>query len=500
MREQSETGQSDVDIAQRLSFLGLEEADRARLRRCAPQIMEAMGPALDAFYARLRATPEVHRFFADDSAMQSAQNRQNTHWKRIAEGSFGPDYVTAVRRVGHIHAGVGLEPRWYIGGYGAVLDRLIRRIAAEEQARSWLRRRAAPGREPGADISAVVRAALLDMDLSITIYLENLDAARERAERAQREAFEALAGALSRVAEGDLTAEVDAELDAQTRFGAAMAQLREIIGAVRSAAQTIAQGSEEIAAASDDLARRTEQQAASLEQTSASLEQLTRTVKETADRSELASSRMAEARRDAETTDAVIRDTKAAMEQIAASSSEVGKVLGVIDDIAFQTNLLALNAGVEAARAGEAGRGFAVVATEVRQLAQRSAESARHIKELIERSNGHVAEGGRRVDASGEALARIVGAVTEVSALVEEIAGSARGQAMSIEEINAAVGHLDQVTQQNAAMVEESTAASNTLKAEARHLSDQVDHFRVGRPDGRPAIRAPSPTGWRAAG
>ena len=499
MASQLPQGSEQVDISQRLGFLGLDAADQERLKRCAPQVMEAMGPALEAFYARLRATPEVRRFFADDKAMSSAEARQNSHWRRIVGGSFGPDYVAAVRRIGDVHARIGLDPRWYIGGYGAVLDGLIRHMMGARK-RDWPWRRART-EVSGEDLSAVVRAALLDMDLSISIYMENLDAARERAERAQREAFEALADALSRVADGDLAVEVEADLGERTRLNATVASLRDIIGTVRQAAEAMAQGVTEISSASDDLARRTEQQAASLEETAASLNLLTQTVKETARQSEVASSRMAQARQDAEKADAVIRNSQEAMLQISTSSAEVGQVLGVIDDIAFQTNLLALNAGVEAARAGESGRGFAVVATEVRQLAQRSADSARHIKELIERSNVHVADGSQRVDESVEALQRITAAVNDVNGIVEQIATAAREQAMSIEEINAAVGHLDQVTQQNAAMVEESTAASNTLKAEAHRLSGQVAHFRVGATQRRPDRDAgPQPArGWRAA-
>ncbi len=469
----------NVDISERLHFLGLDDADRDRLRRCAPQVMEIMGPALDAFYTKLRATPQVRGFFADEDAISTAQARQNNHWSRIVDGNFGPDYITAVRRVGDVHARIGLDPRWYIGGYGLVLDELIRKMVNHRNSWSPL---AWFGIKPkqrvsGEDISAVVRAALLDMDLSISIYLENVSADRARLEEAQRRAFDALSSALGKVSDGDLTAEIDDELGEKTRLNATVRRLRDIIYSVNNATRTISQGATEISAASDDLSRRTEQQAASLEETAASLEMLTVMVRETSTKSETARKRIGEAREDTKAADTVIQNTNEAMKQIGVSSSEVGKVLGVIDDIAFQTNLLALNAGVEAARAGEAGRGFAVVASEVRHLAQRSAESARYIKDLIDRSNSHIDEGRFRVEETAQALARIVEAVRTVGNIIDGIAVSADEQARSIEEINAAIRHLDQVTQQNAAMVEQSTAASSNLKSEASRLSQTVAFF-----------------------
>lgn len=467
------------DISERLDFLGLNDADQERLRRCAPQVVEIMGSALDAFYSKLRATPKVKQFFADENAISSAQARQHSHWSRIVDGNFGPDYVTAVRRIGDVHARIGLDPRWYIGGYGLVLDELIRKMEMRRKPWSPLAWFGIKSKHQVAaeDLSAVVRAALLDMDLSISIYLENVNADRARLEEAQRRAFDALAGALGKVADGNLTVEIDKELGEKTRLNATVKRLRDIISSVDTATRTISQGATEISAASDDLSRRTEQQAASLEETAASLEMLTVMVRETSTKSETARRRIGEAREDTKAADTVIRNTNEAMKQIGISSSEVGKVLGVIDDIAFQTNLLALNAGVEAARAGDAGRGFAVVASEVRHLAQRSAESARYIKDLIERSNVHIDEGRFRVEETAQALARIVEAVRTVGIIIEGIAVSADGQARSIEEINAAIRHLDQVTQQNAAMVEQSTAASSNLKSEASRLSRTVSYF-----------------------
>jgi methyl-accepting chemotaxis protein len=466
-----------VDLSQRLAFLGLDDGDRARLRRCAPQVMAAMGPALDAFYDKMRATPDVRRFFASSAAMSGAQQSQNSHWQRIVEGSFGPDYLAAVRRIGSVHARIGLDPRWYIGGYGAVLDGLIRQMVS---ARGGIFGRIGQDRDLAGDISAVVRAALLDIDLSISIYLDNLDTARRRAEADQRAVLDTLAAALTRVAEGDLDARIDGEVGDSTRFNATMAQLRDIIRAVEDGAGTIMSGAHNIATASEDLSRNSEQQAASVEQTAAALNLLTQTVKQTAGRAIDARRLMAEARADAETGGSVISDTKTAMAQIAGSSTAVAKVIDLIKDIAFQTNLLALNAGIEAARAGDAGRGFAVVATEVRQLAQRCADSARDIEELIDRSNSHVADGETRVHATAEALDRIVTAVTQVGTLVDEISTAARDQATSIDEINTAMGQIA-LTSSNSAMAQQAAAAANAQRNAAQQLTARIAHFSPER-------------------
>jgi methyl-accepting chemotaxis protein len=205
----------------------------------------------------------------------------------------------------------------------------------------------------------------------------------------------------------------------------------------------------------------------------------------------------ATAKSDAEQSGAVVRETVTAVSGIEASSKQIGNIIGVIDEIAFQTNLLALNAGVEAARAGDAGRGFAVVATEVRALAQRSADAAKEIKTLISASGKQVDAGVKLVGETGKALGRIVEQVSKLNQVVTEIASSTQEQATGLNEVNTAVNQMDQVTQQNAAMVEQSTAASHGLAGEAETLARLVGQFRIGQetqtPTIRPAARRPAP-------
>ena len=306
------------------------------------------------------------------------------------------------------------------------------------------------------------------------------------ADQAQRQAavVTALGAGLEKLAAGDLTFRLEEEFASDYRklrddFNEAMVALHDVMNMIAHASGSMRGGVAEISQAADDLSRRTEQQAASLEETAAALDEITATVKTTADGASRASNVTGEARIGVEASGQVVREAVAAMAEIEKSSQQIGQIIGVIEEIAFQTNLLALNAGVEAARAGEAGKGFAVVASEVRALAQRSAEAAKEIKGLISTSTRQVDQGVDLVGRTGTALEKIVMQVGEITGLVTEIAASAREQSTGLGEVNSAVNQMDQVTQQNAAMVEQSTAASHSLAREAEELARLVARFKL---------------------
>ncbi|MGO7789749.1 methyl-accepting chemotaxis protein [Rhizobium ruizarguesonis] len=312
------------------------------------------------------------------------------------------------------------------------------------------------------------------------------DEQKAREEGEIRYAIDALAGGLAELANGDMAGRIQTPFASQydslrNDFNHAVKKLQAALQSVGRNASAINAGAGEIRSAADDLAHRTEQQAAAVEQTAAALEQVTTTVRDSAKRAEDVGNLVERARLGAEKSGEVVRKAVSAMQQIEKSSGEISNIIGVIDDIAFQTNLLALNAGVEAARAGDAGKGFAVVAQEVRELAQRSAKAAKEIKALITTSGEQVVAGVGLVGETGKALEVIVSEVQEINHHVSAIVTATREQSIGLQEINTAVNNMDQGTQQNAAMVEEQTAASHALAQEASALDDLLRQFKLGQ-------------------
>ncbi len=475
-------GLSQQDVDKKLAFFNITADDVARFAQITKVMNTVAVPALDRLYERIGATPETARFFSSRQAMTHARDKQVEHWNAMFSGAPGSDYVARAQRIGDVHARIGLEPGWYIGAYASVLDEVIVRFLSGGIGLGRKRRAEA--------VASLVKMALLDMEVALSAYFEAEDAKRVAVIRD-------VGHAVQMMTEGDFTVPVSGlppayaglEHDLETMRGKVSDALRE----VASTSRAVDMGAQEIRQASDDLAHRTEQQAASLEEASAAITTLASAVRSTANDATNLHGAVQEAHGDAEQGGSVLEDAVRAMNDIHRSASEIGKIIAVIDGIAFQTNLLALNAGVEAARAGDAGRGFAVVATEVRALAQRSADAALDIKKLISESSEQVERGVTLVGQTGETFERIVNRVGEIAGLASGIAAGSQSQASNIQQIHETVHDLDLMTQQNAAMVEQATAAARSLAGEADRMANLVSHFRLEAQSSAPrkALAAP---------
>jgi methyl-accepting chemotaxis protein len=520
---------STVDLlAKRLALLSVAGPDKDVLRAFRPVLERCLDGILDEFYRHIRSFPELQALFPHEGVVNHAKAAQKKHWMRLFSGAFDADYMNSVREIGRTHARIGLEPHWYIGGYAMVLARLLA-VATETQKTNLFG--AGNKVELGRLHSIIARAVLLDIDLAVSVYL---DTVREQAvaDQQQREAvlvaeLTAVVGAardgdlsqriplagkdgffrdlcqavnglvattdsalgdvaavLGAVADGDLSRRVTADHhgvfgELKDDINRTAETLSGVVAGINSAAHEIAGAASEVAAGSNDLSERSEQQAANLEETAAALQQLAAAVRRNAASATRANDLAARARDVALQGGNVVGDAIAAMGRIRSGSEKIEAIVGMINEIAFQTNLLALNAAVEAARAGDAGKGFAVVAAEVGNLAQRSAQASKEIKTLIGDSAAQVHSGGELVAATGKALDEIVGAVREVADIVVEITEASREQSSGIEQVNESLGHIDETTQQNAALVEESAAAATSLEDQATRLAEMMRFFTV---------------------
>ncbi|WP_198912675.1 methyl-accepting chemotaxis protein [Acetobacter musti] len=477
-------------VRERLRFMQMTPPDCAAIRSLKPLVERELPVALDKFYAQVRKTPETMKFFSSEKDISRAAAAQAGHWGNISNGDFSQDYATRAQTVGRVHARIGLEPRWYMGGYAIILDHLIRAAADEVFPKGGLfSRPSMTAADFGKALGSLAKAVLLDMDLSISVYIDEAEKARQLGEanaiaEEQKLVSDTFGNAMAGVARKDLTCEINSELPEayhplREDFNNSVEILRQSLLSVAQVATSIESATGEISRAADDLSARTVQQAASVEKTAASLDQITVMVRSTAKRAEDVGNLVERSRAGAEQSEGVVQKAMETMSAIERSSGAIGSITDMMDEIAFQTNLLALNAGVEAARAGEAGRGFAVIASEVRVLAQRSASAAKEIKALITQSREEVRSGVALVGETGSALKAIVGDVAEINQHISAIVEAARGQASGLQDVNAAVATIDHNTQQNAAMVEQTSAASRNLAAEVRELSAMLGTFRL---------------------
>ncbi|NTH16755.1 methyl-accepting chemotaxis protein [Agrobacterium rhizogenes] len=480
--------------------LGRAKSTLSLMKNYSARLTDAKDTFLQAKDIRERQLGQLAPKIASEFAnLQSKVNERQDQLGSAAEATAGSTSTMTLAISGLLIV-IGLVLAWIVG---RLIAGAIRRMAGAMQAlASGNDKVVVEGVECHHELGAMARSLLVFQETGRGKIAAELQAERtrlaaeqerirqdtEKAQEGERmaHAFEQISIGLDALSKGDLTVRigrVDRRYESiRDHFNNSVDALEEALRSVIGAVSTIRSGLGEISSASSDLARRTEQQAASLEETMAALGDVTRGVNGTAESAGRAQNVAATARGSAERGGEIVGQAIEAMTAIQQSSEKIGNIIGVIDEIAFQTNLLALNAGVEAARAGEAGKGFAVVAQEVRELAQRSAGAAKEIKTLISTSSTQVNTGVKLVSASGTSLQEIVQQVVEMGTTVKEIAASARDQAGSLREVSAAGDQMDKVTQQNAAMVEQTTAAAQSLAQETENLEVMVQRFRTSSP------------------
>ncbi|WP_232846590.1 globin-coupled sensor protein [Devosia beringensis] len=503
-----------IELQDRLDFIGLDDAARNRLSGVQGAVDKHLSNALDKFYAKIRTVPAVTKFFDGKPQMDRAQSKQIGHWKAIAAGQFDDAYFEASSKVGLRHAQIGLEPRWHIGGYGVIVETLVQGLvhdmmeAALQPGRGHFGKKVPASPESvlaaadkmGAVLTDVLKSMLLDIDIGVSAYFEKLTVEAKAADDASKakvsRAVELTGLVLQDLAQGDLTSRITETFDAdfdqiKNDTNAVADRLTTIVGQLRQTSRSLRTATGEILAGANDLADRTTRQAATIEETTAAVEQLSATVIENANMAGVASDKAQSVSRNATTGGTVMNEANEAMSAIEASSSKISNIIGLIDDIAFQTNLLALNASVEAARAGDAGKGFAVVAVEVRRLAQSAANASSDVKQLIEASAVEVRNGTQLVGKAAETLLEILGGAQESASLIDAIARANRQQSDALGEIAVAVRQMDEMTQHNAALVEETNAAIEQTEGQAGQLDDIVDIFKLADGGMHAASRAP---------
>lgn len=478
------------DLAGRRHFMGLLDDDCQSIRAIRDIVERELPNALDIFYAKVKETPSIRRFFSSDAHMQSAKKAQQDHWKNIAAANFGEEFAGKVNEIGRVHARIGLEPRWYIGGYAIVLEHLIQSVilSSPTKWRFW-GQKSQEQEKLAKQVSSLCKAVLFEMDLTISVYLTEAEKTRNRVRdeaihQEQDFVSQSFGAVIQAVAEGDLSRSMCGALPLpymplQNNMNAAIESLRDTLLTVTKTTQEIDCVAQEISNAAHELAQRTERQATSVENTASAIEQITATVSSTALRVSEASGLVETChgitRRFAEMIERAI-DT---MQEIEKSSDSISNITVIMDAISAQTNILALNTAVEAARAGHAGNGFKVLAEQIRALANRAGEASKNVRGLTAQTQAQVARGASTMQEAGEEIGTIITGIAHVSRHLKAIDEAAREEAGALRDVNGAVVTIDQGTRQNAQMAEQTYTASSGMVRKAGQLRDVLNGFRL---------------------
>lgn len=443
---------SDHGLSERLHFLGLDARAKETMRGMRRLIEAKLPGVLNDFYRKVRATPEVARFFSSDGHMDAAKNGQLRHWGTISSGEFDQRYVDSVRTIGNTHARIGLEPRWYIGGYAAITEGLIREILKESGGGGVLSKFRKGKGDAAERIGTLIKAVLLDMDFAISIYLEASEESKRKTVKELADRFEAS------------VAEV---------VGQVASAATELETTARDMSNTANRTSEQ----STTVAAAAEQATANVSVVAASAEEMGKSVSEIAQQVSHSSSIASTAVSKAQATNETI-------ERLARSAEKIGEVVKLISDIAAQTNLLALNATIESARAGEAGRGFAVVASEVKGLATQTAKATediaaqiQEVQSITKASVSAIEDIQKIIDEMNSVSMAINAAVEEQSAATREIARNTSEAANGAQDVSRNIAHVQDGAQKTGAASQEVVVSSQRLGQQAETLRHEVQEF-----------------------
>ncbi|GBQ37337.1 hypothetical protein GOB83_07575 [Acetobacter fabarum] len=476
-----------ASIADRLSFMGIERRERDTLASMRPDMAEILDESLSEFYQRVHDVPELARFFPTEATTSKARSLQQMHWETILSGKFGPDYVSDVTRIGHAHARIGLEPRWYIDGYAVLLDAICRRLIKQgvRGGRRFSLGRAAVeaemGEKLGQQIGAILKAAFLDMDLVISTYLARLEEERQKA-ASERSALEQIAQALERVAEGDLSATLARDVAERSPvLAAAFAKLKtglnDVVSDIREVSTQVEDAASSISQSNARILSQNEAQVGSIHR----LTNATATLEASLD--DVSGQTVAAEQAARKCVDAAARgntnmnDVRATMADIQTAWKTISDLVGSIQNIAAQTNFLALNANVEATRAGAMGRGFSVVAMAIRDLSVKTSHAARQIAASAQKNEAVIRSGAEAVNQMVEDLSDIGAGIAVVNNAISKINKEMGGQQQSVKGTHREAAALRDLTEKTSAMSENASADCQDLSQRSARMVDLVSNF-----------------------
>ncbi|MGN7292326.1 globin-coupled sensor protein [Rhizobium sp. SAFR-030] len=478
-------------LRERLAFAGLDAESCELLRRFRPALEERLREGLRDFFHRLQTSPDAMRHFDSDLQLQRLHDLQASHWSVLTDARFDALYAERVKVLSDAESRMGLDPRWHIAGHAVMLENLISGLLDELTSRSLLPAGRKKERELSDAVRSVIRLVMVDVEIAVSLRINELRLKHQRALAAQREHDHAQANDLfgpiaASLCDQDLTARIsDDRPDIYADLSALLNQALEAMSAsLQTASDRIVDAerlAETLAVSSRQVAAEVEQQAVDVTAAAADVSELAALVGASAAQAAGAETAVAGARRSAEESGEVVGRAISAMADIEESAEKIGQIIGVIDEIAFQTNLLALNAGIEAARAGDSGRGFAVVAQEVRALAQRSAEAAREIKQLVTGTKSQVDAGVKMVHRTQQAIGGIVDQVAGINTTIADIARATSDQAGSLARVAGEIRMLDQRMADSARKARQLGEGGDELQTVVLELGRTVREFRIER-------------------